>query len=260
MKLSRAPGFLLTILALTASVYPQEHSPANQDVISQARNAYYSLPRKGFKGFTATIEPNWEVILAQTATPANLKIFRAIRFSMVVDANGAVTVTHEVGADAAKPDLQPTVDRIHYDIQRLVTGFFNTWRIFAVNSPFPETASDVKIENAGKQYRVSYQTQSGDVTIAMNSDLLMTEWNFSAPTVNRTVKPKFQKTVDGLLLTGYHGVFEPIGPGIKTTLDFQIEYQDVSGMKVPRKLRFNGMHGSEPVEAELVFTIKDQLK
>ena len=260
MKLSRAPGFLLTIVALTTSVYPDKQSPANQEVISQARSAYYNLARKGFKGFTATIEPNWEVILGQTATPASLKIFRALQFSMVVDANGAVTVTHEVGADAAKPDLQPTVNRIHYDIQRLGTGFFNTWRIFAVNSPFPEAASDLKIENVGKQYRVSYPTQSGVVTIAMNSDLLLTEWNLSAPTAKRTVKPKFQKTVDGLLLTGYHGVFEPTGPGIKTTLDFQIEYQDVSGMKVPRKLRFNGMHGSEPVEAELVFTIKDPLK
>ena len=259
MKSNRVPGFLLTILGVTASVvYPHAQSQSNHDVISQARSAYYSLAKKGFKGFTATIEPNWEVILAQTATPANLRVFRAVQFSMVVDANGAVTVTHEVGADAARPELQPTINRIHSDVQRLVTGFFNTWRIFSVGSPFPETASEVKIENAGKQYRVSYPTPSGEVTIAMTSDLLMTEWSLSAPTVKRTVKPKFQKTVDGLLLTGYHGVFEPVGNGIKTTLDFQIEYQDVSGMKFPRKLRFNGMHGSEPVEAEIVFTIKGQ--
>ena len=92
----------------------------------------------------------------------------------------------------------------------------------------------------------------------MTNDLVMTEWTVSGPTVKRTVKPQFQKTVDGLLLTGYHGVFEPVGPGTRTTLDFKIEYQDAAGMKVPRKLRFNGMHGSEPVEAELVFTIKGQ--
>jgi hypothetical protein len=105
---------------------------------------------------------------------------------------------------------------------------------------------------------VSYPTQSGDVAITLTSDLLLTEWNISTPTVKRTVKPQFQKTPDGLLLSGYHGVFEPVGDGIKTTLDFKIEYQDVNGLKVPRKLRFNGMHGSEPVEAELVFTIKGQ--
>ena len=256
MKLSRALGFPLIVLAVTASAHPHQQPAANQEVITAARGAYYSLSKKGFKGYTATIEPNWEVILAQTATPANLKIFRAVQFSMVVDANGAVTVTHEVGADAAKADLQPTVNRIHYDVQRLVTGFFNTWRIFTVSSPFPETTNQMKIENAAKQYRVSYATQSGDLAITMTTDLLLTEWSFSGATAKRTVKPQFQKTVDGLLLSGYHGVFEPVGEGIKTTLDFKIEYQDMDGMMVPRKVRFNGMHGSEPVEAELVFTIK----
>jgi len=238
------------------SVHSREQTPANPDIISQARTAYYSLARKEFKGFNATIEPNWEVILAQTATPATLKVFRAVQFSMVVDANGAVAVSHEIGADAAKPDLQPTVNRIHFDVQRLVTGFFNTWRIFVVGSPFPDAAGAVKIENAGKQYRISYPTQAGDVTMMLTSELLIAEWSLAGPTMKRTVKPQFQKTVDGLLLTGYHGVSEPVGDGIRTTLDFKIDYQDVNGMKVPRKVRFNGMHGSEPVEAELVFTIK----
>lgn len=259
-KLARTSSSLLLILALTVQVYPWER-PSGQtvtspDVLSQARSAYYSLTRKGFKGFTATVEPNWEVILAQTATPASLKVFRAVRFSMVADANGAVTVSHEVDADARNPKLQPVVNRIHNDVQGLVTGFFNTWRIFVVNSPFPETENQIKIQHTDKQYHLSYTTQSGNVTIAMTRDFLITEWNFSGPTVKRTVKPQFQKTADGFLLTGYQGVFEPIGDGIKTTLDFHIDYQDVSGMKVPLKLRLSGMHGSEPVEAELVFRVK----
>ena len=253
MKFSRALGFPLTILALTASAYTRGQTPLKQDVIGQARSAYYSLARKEFKGFNATVEPNWEMILAQTATPSNLKMFRAIQFSMRVDANGAVTVTHEAGADAPNAEV---VNKVHFDVQRLVTGFFNVWRIFVVGSPFLETPSDAKVENGEKQYRVSYPTQAGAMTITMTSDLLITEWNLAGPTLKRTMKPQFQKTVDGFLLTAYYATFEPVGDGIKTTLDFKIEYQDVNGMKVPRKVRFNGMHGSEPVEAELVFTIK----
>ena len=254
MKLTRGLISLLIILALTVSVYPRDRSATtNQDVISQARTAYYSLARKGFKGFTATIEPNWEVILAQTATPATLKAFRAVRFSMVVDETGAVAVSHEAGTGAPGAEV---VNRIRYDIQRLVTGFFNTWRIFVVSSPFSDTGTQVKIENTNKQQRVSYTTQAGDVTITMTGDFLITEWNLSGSTVKRTVKPRFEKTVDGLLLTEYQGTFEPIGDGIKTALDFHIDYQDVNGMKVPRKVRLSGMHGSEPVEAELSFTIK----
>lgn len=253
-KLTRITGSFLTILALAASVQPRNQSATNETVITRARSTYYSLARKGFKGFTASVEPNWEVILAQTATPANLLIFRAVQFSIVVDSNGAITLTHEVGPNAAKPELRPAVNLIHSDVQRLVSGFFNTWRIFMLNSPFPE--AEFQLEYQEKQHKVLYTTQSGKVTITMTDDFVITEWNIVGPTAKRTVKPQFQKTADGLMLIGYQGIFEPIGPGIKTTLDFQIEYQDAGGMNVPYKVGFTGMHGNEPVESELVFRVK----
>jgi hypothetical protein len=253
-RLIRPATALLTILGLTVSVQPRGQGVTNQRVLTRARGAYYSLERKGFKGFTAAVEPNWEVILGDTATPASLKVFRAVQFSMTVDANGVATLTHEVGPNASKPELQATVNRIHADVQRLVAGFFNTWRVFVVSSPFPET--EIQIENSGKQYQLAYTTQAGKVTIAMTSELVISEWNLASTTVTRTVKPKFQQTADGLLLIGYQGVFNPVAEGIKTTLDFQIEYQEFSGMKLPFKLRFSGTHGSEPVEAELVFRVK----
>jgi hypothetical protein len=254
-KLTRAPGFLLTILALTVALDANAQVTANQSVVGQARSANYNLTRKGFKGFTATIEPNWEVILAHTATPENLKVFRAMHFSMIVDPNGAVTVSYEAGANAARPELQSVMKQIHYDLQRLVTGFFNTWRMFMVSSPFPETENQIKIETPDKQYRLNYTMQSGEVMLMMTSDFLITEWILSGPTATRTIKPHFQKTVDGFLLSGYGEVSQPISAGIKTTLEFNIEYQDVSGIKLPHKVRFSGMHGTEPVAAELLFKV-----
>jgi hypothetical protein len=248
---------LLIILALTVSVHSREQTVANQpDVVSRARSAYYTLAKKGFKGFTATVEPNWEVILAQTATPANLKIFRDVKFSIVVDENGAPTVTHDLGPNASKPNLEPTVNRIHSDVQRFVTGFFNTWRIFVVSSPIPET--EIRIENTGKLYRAFYTTQAGEVTLMMTGDYLISEWNLAGPTVKRTVKPQFQKTADGFLLTDYKQLFEPVGAGIKSTSELHIDYQDFNGLRVPQKVRLTGMYGSEPVEAELAFILKTQ--
>jgi hypothetical protein len=244
---------LLILLLLTVSLPAEQTVAAQQDVLTHARSAYYSLAKKGFKGFTATVEPNWDVILAQTATPANLKVFRDVKFAIVVDENGAVTVTHELGPNASKPDLAPTVDRIHYHVQRLVTGFFNTWRSFVVNSPIPDT--EIKIENTGKQYRVSYGTPPGEVTLTMSSDFSITETHFAGPTVKRTVKPEFQKTADGFLLTAYKQLSEPVGDGVKTTLDFHIDYQDLNGMKVPQKVRLSGVYGGEPIAAELTFIL-----
>lgn len=257
-KLIQALGSLFTILTLTLSVDAGDQIATHQDVVAEARSAYYSLTKKGFKGFTATVEPNWKIILANTATPENLKVFRAVRFSMVVDEKGAVTVRHEVGANAAKPNLQPVVEKIQYDMERLIAGFFNTWRMFMVGSPFPETENPIKIENPGNQYRLFCNMRSGEVMIMMTGDFAITEWSLSGPTAKRTIKPHFEKTVDGLLLTAYQSFFEPIGDGIRTTLDFNIEYQDVGGMKLPHKVRFNGTHGSEPVAAEVVFTVNGE--
>jgi hypothetical protein len=225
---------------------------SSQDVIGQARGAYYSLTRQGFYGFKAAIEPNWEVILGPTATPENLKVFRAFRFSMTVDSNGAVTVRHEI-AGIEKPQSESLVRQIHDDVQRLVGSFFGTWSMFTVNSPFPGPESEIKIENLGKEYRLFYTMPSADAMIRMRSDLLITEWKLNGPRAKRTLKPFFQKAAEGLLLSGYQTVFEPVSEGIKTTLDINIEYQDVNGMKLPHKVRIRGMHGSEPVEAELTF-------
>jgi hypothetical protein len=250
--MARIVCVLLIVMVLTAFAHPRQQPATDQDVVARARNAYYSLARKGFKGFSATIEPNWEVILAQSATSSTLKTFRAVRFSMVVAESGAVTVTHEVGADAASAEV---VDRIHADIQRIVAGFFNTWRAFVVSSPFPETEK-ARIEDAGKQYRLVYTTEPSGVTITTTKEFLITEINISAPTFKRTVRPQFQKTVDGFLLTGYTQVSEPLSGGVKTTLEFHVEYQDLNGLKVPQKVRLSGLYGAEPVEAELVFIVK----
>jgi len=254
VKLTRALGALLIVQSFAVSLYPRAQTATNQNVLTQAKSAYYSLAKKGFKGFAATIEPNWEVVLAETATPANLKIFRDVRFSIVVDANGAATVTHEVGPNASKPELQPTVNQIHNHVQSLVTGFFNTWRSFAVGSPFPETENQIK--TAGKEYIAFYTSQSAEVTVTMAADFSIKELIVATPVRKQTVKPQFQKTADGFLLTNYKHIFEPVGEGIKTTLDFHIDYQDVDGMKLPQKVRINGIRGSEPVAAELVFVLK----
>jgi len=95
--------------------------------------------------------------------------------------------------------------------------------------------------------------QSGETVVTLNAELLITEWRFTDASARRTITPVFQKTSEGLLLTGYHTLFEPIGQGRKTSLNISVEYQDVGRMKLPSKLHLKGMYGIEPVEAEFRF-------
>jgi len=225
---------------------------SNEDLIDQARSEYYNLTKRGLKSFKATIEPNWEVTLGPTATKENLKVFHALQFSMTFDANGAVTVSNTV-VKTQKPRTQPFITPVHDNMQGLVASFFGTWSMFVVRSPFPETGSPMKIENSREEYRVFNPTQSGDVMLTMTKEFLITDWKVTGPRGTGTVKPLFQRVDDGLLLTGYQSFFEPTSEGLRTTMKISIEYQDVSGMKLPHTVRFSGMHGSEPVDAELTF-------
>jgi hypothetical protein len=239
---------LVTIFAVTVPISGHYAQRRNQDVISQARDAYYSLTRQGFYGFEAALDPKWEVILGPTATKENLKVFRALRFSMIVDARGAVTITHAV-VSSDRTRLQPYIKQIDYNIQRLVRPILGAWAMFMVDSPFPE--NEFRLENSGNRYNLFYTIDSRDAVLTMTSDLLIKEWKLTDRIAKRTIKPVFQKTTDGLLLTGYQSVFEPLGEGNKTTLEINIEYQVVSRMKLPRKIQFKGMYGREPVEAEV---------
>ena len=240
----------IAVLAIVAAA--QSVSTDQNDVIGRAREAYYNLSKHGFNGFKASIEPNWEVTLGPTATPENLKVFRAFRFSMIVDAKGNVTVSHEI-VNPEKLRVEPYINQIHGNVNRLVTSFFSTWSTFVVNSPFPEPGSQVKLQDSGKQYQVLYTTQSADATLTMESNLLISEWRLSNQRGKRVVSPRFQKTSHGLLLSGYQSTFEPSAEGLKTTLELQVDYQELSGLKLPNKLRIKGVYGGEPVEAELEF-------
>lgn len=246
---------LLTVVMSLALTFQVSRTPAQttgHDILPQARAAYYNLKRQNFHGLRATIEPDWEVTLGPTATPENLKVFRAVRFSMTMDANGTINVFHHV-SDADRLRVDPYLTNIHENVQRLVTAFFNLWTRFMVNSPFPDNLSQIKIEDSGKDYRLLYNVDSNDVVLSLTRDLRVTEMRMTSPRSIRTIRPLFEKTPEGLVLTGYASLFEPVGEGVRTELDFTIEYQDPGAQKFPNRIVIRGVHGSEPVAAAFRF-------
>jgi hypothetical protein len=250
---------LTAALALVFALNSAAPAQSNQDkeLIQNARAAYYNLARHEFNGFSATVEPDWKVILADTATPENLKVFRRQRLSMTVNASGAVTLNREFD-EAPNANLSPFVKQIHENVQRLLSSFFGTWSFFMIDSPFPEL--EIKVENLEKEHHLSYTVLTTEVRLKLTPEFLITGGVLTDQKSKRTIKPIFQKTTEGLLLTGYHTVFEPIGPVNKTTMDTVIEYTGVGGLKLPAKIHIKGMYGAEPVEAELKFKDADLTK
>ncbi len=245
----------LVLLLMVVCVFAMPATAQDkQGLADRAQKAYYNLFSRGFNGFTATIEPNWEVILGKAATTQNLKVFRALRFTLSVDARGTVAVTYQT-ANPDKVRLEPYAKQIHANVEGLVTGFFSTWSTFVVTSPFPIRDAQTRIEDGTNEHRLLFKTRSADAILTLTNDLLISELKLTGPSGKRTIKPAFQKTTEGLLLSSFSSTFEPVNEGLlSTTLDVQIEYQQVTGMRLPHKVRIKGMHGSEPIEAELAFT------
>ena len=235
----------VALFLLASSASGQANTATEQKVITEARAAYYNLARHGFIGFQAAIEPDWKVILADTANKENLKVFRDLRLSMIVDASGAVTVNREFG------DTHPSLKQIHDHVQRLLSSFFGTWAFFMIGSPFPQL--QIRVESGQNGYRLSYRVQSTDVILSLSPDFLITEGQLFDSNAKRTIRPVFQKTAEGFVLLGYHTIFEPKDQGNKTTIDTIIDYHDVGGMKLPGRIHIKGMYGPEPIEAELKF-------
>lgn len=246
---------MMTLVAVHVLTVPVAGDPTTGDceeIIARAPKAYYNQRRLGFGGFRATIKPNWKVILGNTATRQNLKVFQSIRFSMTVDANGIVTVTHdfsEQGGGKADAYIKP----IHDDMQRLVSGFFGIWRLFMITPPFPESSTPLKTENSPAECHFLFTTEATEVVLAMTNDLLITELRLTGARSRRTIRPVFEKTSEGLLLKGYYSLFEPLGEGTRTEIESTVEYQNVNGMKLPSKVKLRGTLGSEPIAAELEF-------
>jgi hypothetical protein len=251
-KLIYIMAALIAIQALTMPVAGVAPAGNCEELVGQARSAYYNPKKQGFAGFTASIKPNWKVILGPTATSKNLKVFQSIRFSMVADEKGAVTVTHDF-MERPPGGTEDYVKQIHDNVQLLVSGFFGIWSTFMISSPFPEAGRPLKVENPPNQCRVMFTSATTDVVISMTNDLVITELKLITPRSRRTIKPVFQKTAAGLLLTGYHSLYEPVGEEVKADTESTIEYQDVEGMKLPHKLVIRGMLGNQGIAAEVSF-------
>jgi hypothetical protein len=250
---SKTTAALLTVAAvqlLSPSVSAQSSAASTNKVITQARAAYYNLGSHNFNGFRATIHPNWKVILGDTATPQNLKVFRSQHFWMSVDARGVVSVNREFD-EKPSLSLESSLKQINENLQRLLSGFFETWAFFVISSPFPEL--EINTEFVDKQYRIFYKALSSEVILRMTADFVITQCDFYDEQTKRTLKPVLQKTSEGLLLRSYHSVIEPGGEGKKTVVSTSVAYVDVGGIKLPNRIQIKGLYGLEPVEAELEF-------
>lgn len=249
---------LLAACFFAVSATPS-HAVDRKEVITHARESYYSLRGMGLLEFQSSIKPTWEITLADQirSDPAGaqrgLDLLNGLHFNMTLDDRGKVKVEHR--ADIAPPNEQAAkgFNQIYSGMDQAVSGFFDTWSLFMLTSPFPEVESEYMLEDLGAEYRLSYKEGSTDVVTRIKKDLIITEITVTSPDFVSSIRPVLSKTGAKYVLQGYDGDYRPVSGSGTVKLNVRLDYQDVKGMQLPHRLTLDSVYDGSPTKMELVF-------
>jgi hypothetical protein len=211
--------------------------------LQAARERYYNLRTLGLSEVQAAIQPNWDVLLDGTnAAPSARTLLQNLHFWISIDAAGKLQLTHD--AKALPPDQVEGVEKIFKGMNSSVAGFFRTWSIFMLTSPFPATDSDFNFERRSNGFRFSQRQNDLDVAIETDSEFTITEIRVVAADRTSSLKPVLEKTPAGLMLKGYTASSRG-SDGSNTTVQASLEYELVSGLQLLHKVKLDtNFHGA----------------
>jgi len=180
-------------------------------------------------------------------------MFNGLIYSLSLKPDGSVKVEHQASVPIPG-NQEENVRKISGGMEQMLSGFFATWNFFMFNSPFPDVESEYQLQEADGKYLLTYNEGETSVSTTMTKEFAILQVEVSSQTFKASIKPQQLKTPKGYILMGYQGTFDPAtGPG-KTSLDLQLDYQEVSGLQLPRKLKLDAISDGVPAQLELQFS------
>jgi hypothetical protein len=247
---------LCTLFSLTTVAAAAD----KKEVVQQAQAAYYSLRDRGLVEFQANVQPNWRLVLKDqlAANPAGaesaLKMLNGIHFTVLMNPEGVVKVTHKADVAPVGQQAAEGFQQIFSGMEQAMSGFFDSWKPFMLTSPLPDPASNYLLEDLGNQYHLSYKDGTANIDTTMSKDLVISEIKVDSPEFKSVLRPRFGKSAQGLLLTGYDATYQGAEGGTAVQLNVQIENQSVNGLQLPHNLNLSGSYQGTPFNMELAFS------
>lgn len=262
MKKSAAVKLCLLFLlcSWSFSVLSPGQAVANkQSVLSQARQAYYNLRNEGMVSFECSVTPNWELLLQEQrkqdpeAIDTAIQTLSQIHFTTSLGADGKAKLTHNE-LTGQNQQMMDALKQIYSGMEQMTSGFFDTWSLFMLNTPFPEVNSDYGLQTVGPQYRLTYRDGLADVVTTMGRDFAMSDLKVTTTEFDSDIQPQFTKLSKGFLFSAYDATYQSKSPGEATQLKVRIGYQEVEGLELLQKLDLSGSYGGNPFAVQLSFS------
>ena len=243
------------VIPLACSVaYPSTQVVDKRQLLRDARQKYYNLKRAGLVEFESNVQPNWDVVLGPQTNAATLKLLNAIHFSMTIDSQSTFNMFHRTDDYAANQKAAGALDPIYQGMYDAVSRFISTWSIFMLTSPFPDPDSQCEIEQTIDQIRFSRKEQNNQVTTVTNNDFRVTEKTVAGEGFTASLKPVLETTATGYILKGYSGDYRTSSDARETLLKVSVDYQEINGLQLPRKVYLETVYEKNPAQIEWLFT------
>ncbi len=246
---------LMGVLALTATA--AWAAPAGGPVdLKKAALTYYSLHRQGFQSASCGIHPDWSSLLKTLPDADRARAVQkldTVRFDLTVDADGVANVA-VTAPPAGSPEEAKGIAQMSGGMKEMMDGFFKSWSMFVIGSPFPEPGVAVDDHATASGRELKYNDHAAEVTEEIAAGNLITEVRVHDPRFNSSMRPRFVADPGGLLLSGYNSDFIGADGSDATKLDVTIENQSVNGLKFPSMIGLQGSFGGSFFDVRLNLT------
>jgi len=250
----RSISGLITVMifCFSAVAEAQTNDIEKAKTLQTARERYYNLRTLGLSSVRVAIQPNWDLLLEGTnPAPSARALLNNLHFWISIDAMDKLQLSHD--AKSVPVDQVEAVEKIFKGVNSSVTGFFRTWSIFLLSSPFPVPGSEYVVERRSGGFRFLQKQNELDVTIDTDNDFAITEIRAVAVDRISSLKPILEKTPAGLMLKGYTASSQR-ADGSNTTVQAALEYETVSGLRMLHKVDLDTGFQGASTKFEWVFT------
>lgn len=250
---------VLCSIALLPALASAQDLGDKQVLLGQARGAYYNLRDNGLVSFQCNVTPNWDLLLGDQKkqnperAASTIQTLSQLRFTTSLAADSTVTVTHNDLAGQS-PQMMQALSQIYGGMEQMASGFFDTWKLFMLGPPFPDTASLYTMESVGPQYRLSYKDGDSDVVTTMGRDFSIAKMQVNTADSRSSILPTFTRTDKGFRLSGYEADYQSPKPEEATHLKVALDYQEVEGLSLVQRLNLSGSYGGTAFAVELTFS------
>jgi hypothetical protein len=227
--------------------------PERKNLLVSAANAYYNARELGLSEFSCVAKPDWAAIVGSAPADAEgLKFLNAQHFYVKLNAENNVELIHKSDFPPPK-EFEKDLKDLEAGMREMTTGFFGVWAAFALRNPFPEPGSKCEVLSSVAGYEIRCDDPAANVVTVVKKDLSITEIRVKAPNTTTIMRPVFNKTPEGFIISGYNSDADmPDGGKVKSHVE--VVYDGQEAYQLPVRIKFDGSVGNERVKLDLILT------